>query len=132
MNKIRMIIFAILAIAVAVMGLVLSGMRDMLNDKTREIEEARSQIDALNANIETTNAEMVRMKGEIEAASRRIDAAITTMTKGERDARERHEMRMDEVTKMDARDDVHDWLCEPVPDDVCMLFEGYAGPVSSD
>lgn len=132
MNKIRMIIFAILAIAVAVMGLVLSGMRDMLNDKTREIEEARAQIDALNADIETTNAEMVRMKVEIETASRRIDAAITAMTKGERDARERHEMRMDEVTKMDARDDVHDWLCEPVPDDVCMLFEGYAGPVSSD
>lgn len=132
MNKIRMIIFAILIIAVAVMGLVLSGMRDMLNDKTREIEDARAQIDALNADIETTNAEMVRMKGEIEAASRRIDAAVTTMTKGERDARERHEMRMDEVTKMGARDDVHDWLCEPVPDDVCMLFEGYAGPVSSD
>ena len=132
MNKIRMVIFAIVGLSILSMAVVIAGQHARLKDSAHEIETARAEIDTLNARIESTNADMLRMKSDIEAASKRLDAAISAMTKGERDARERHETRMDEVTKLDAQPDAHDWLCEPVPDDVCMLFEDYTGPVLSD
>lgn len=113
--------------------LTLAGLIVTVLIQSNRIDRQRAEIDArdreisdLRSEVDTTRARLIQMKAEIEAATKRIDAAITVMTKGEKDARQKHEMRLDEIFGMDDDPDTHDWLCEPVPDDVCMLFKDYA------
>ena len=46
------------------------------------------------------------------------------------DAHKAHEDRMSEISRMENAPETRDWMCEPVPDDVCMLFD--SGPLFAD
>ena len=108
MNKIILIICGISIALSVVLAATVAGMR--LADREHELDAAHTE-------IETLRAERARIAQAIE----RLNAAVDAMTKGERDARERHEQRMEAVQNTE-NPETRDWLCEPVPDDICLLF----------
>lgn len=110
MNKIILIICGISIALSVVLAATVAGMRNTLADREHELDAAHTE-------IETLRAERARIAQAIE----RLNVAVDAMTKGERDARERHEQRMEAVQNMETPE-TRDWLCEPVPDDICVLF----------
>ena len=91
----------------------------MLWHQRAEIERAQAETEAMRAEIE-------RVTAEIDAATKRLDAAVQHYTKGIEDAHKAHEDRMAALPEM--APEAQDWLCEPVPDDVCLLFDEYTLP----
>ena len=113
-TKITIILTIILTAAITLIPSCL-----MLRHQSAELKRAHGETEALRA-------EMARVTSEIDAATKRLDAAIQHYTKGIEDAHKAHEDRMSEITRMENAPETRDWMCEPVPDDVCMLFDSGA------
>lgn len=110
-TKITIILTIILTAAITLIPSCL-----MLRHQSAELERAHGETEALRS-------EMTRVTSEIDAATKRLDAAIQHYTKGIEDAHKDHENRMSEITRMENAPETRDWMCEPVPDDVCLLFD---------
>ncbi len=109
-------------IATAILILVIIGLSMAVSCQASRAKDA--QIEALESELEKTRSEFMRMRSEIDEANRRIDEAVSVYAKGVRNAKEGHARRIEMLSEVDG--DARDWLCEPVPDDVCGMFDGYA------
>ncbi len=127
MNRIITIIISVLIITIIGLSIAVSCQRESSKDKDAQIETLMHELNSMQS-------EFGRMKSDIENANRRIDDAIQIYAKGTHDAHTNHDERIEALSKIEASNDneANDWLCEPVPSDVCLLFDEYTGPVHTD
>lgn len=121
---------------ISMLGLliIVTGLSIAVSCMNKENELKDAQIETLTHELNSMQSEFVRMKSDIENANRRIDAAIQIYAKGTHEAHTNHDERIEALSKIEASNDTeaNDWLCEPVPSDVCLLFDEYTGPVHTD
>lgn len=117
MNKFSVVVISVLIVLCSILCAVISSKNATIREKTASIETARKDAEMLNTDL-------VRIKSSIDEAVRRLDAIIENMAREERDARERHEAREVAICEMEREGtpEVRNWLDDPVPDDVRLLF----------
>ncbi len=128
MNTKPFIIVLILFVAsIAVFAEIASCQREQIRERDAEIEDAQRQIDLLNA-------EMSNAAQRIDEASKRIDDAIQAYSQGMNHAYKNHETRMEAIAEIEADESsqANDWMCQPVPDDVCRMLDEYTGPMHTN
>ena len=114
-------IYIVLGLVIAVLLFVTQCQRSEIRLNNVEIERSGERIESLQTQLDEAVAQRDAERRRITEVARRLDDALTQFVNNSEVAHEDHEERMEELSNIENPEAV-DWLCEPVPDDIRMLF----------